>query len=92
MICLDRRTARLVAIGASVSANCHICLETSIKEARREKIVEKEIADAAQIGKMVRNCTASNMDEFASKIGLAFALRPSKGKASRSCPGVRHER
>ena len=48
---LDRQTARLIAVGASVAANCQPCLETVVAKARQEEIKEKDIVEAIEIGK-----------------------------------------
>jgi AhpD family alkylhydroperoxidase len=61
---LDDRTIRLIAVGASVSANCLSCLETNTAKARESGADEQEIAEAIVIGKMVRKGAASKMDKF----------------------------
>jgi AhpD family alkylhydroperoxidase len=62
---LDQKTLRLIAVGASVSANCQPCLETNAAEALKNGSDPQEIAEAIQVGKLVRQGAASKMDRFA---------------------------
>ena len=61
---LDENTKELIAIGASVSANCHPCVKYHIAKAREMKIDEAEIQQAVEVGKMVRKGAAGQMDEL----------------------------
>ena len=61
---LDRRMLHLIAVGASVSANCQPCLQINIDKARECGADESELADAVEVGKMVREGAASKMDAF----------------------------
>ncbi len=63
---LDERTLRLIAVGASVAANCQPCLQTCIATALEEGLSEPEIAEAINVGKMVRRGAVSKMDQFIS--------------------------
>lgn len=67
---LDQRILRLIAVGASISANCQACLETNAAEALKNGSDEQEIAQAIQVGKMVRQGAASKMDRFAQEQDL----------------------
>jgi len=60
---LDRRTAELVAVGASVSANCLPCVEVSVARAVRDGLDAREIAGAIEVGRRVRAGAAAKMDE-----------------------------
>jgi AhpD family alkylhydroperoxidase len=62
---LDQRTMRLIAVGASIPANCQACLEINAAEALKNGSDPQEIAEAIQVGKMVRQAAASKMDRFA---------------------------
>lgn len=62
---LDNRTLALIAVGASVSANCQPCLERNVSTARKCGAEDREITEAIEIGKRVRQGAASKMDEFA---------------------------
>jgi len=61
---LDEHIKELIAIGASVSANCHPCVKYHIAKAREMKIDESEIQQAIDVGKMVRKGAADQMDEL----------------------------
>jgi AhpD family alkylhydroperoxidase len=63
-VMLDSNVQELLAIGASVSANCHPCVKYHIAKAREMKIDESEIQQAVDVGKIVRKGAASQMDEL----------------------------
>lgn len=65
---LDPRTLALIAVGASVSANCQPCLERNASTAQRCGADPRQIAEAIDIGRRVRRGAASKMDEFALKL------------------------
>jgi AhpD family alkylhydroperoxidase len=62
---LDERTMRLIAVGASIAANCQACLQTHVTKAREEGIGEIDIVAAIEIGQMVRRGASSKIDKFA---------------------------
>jgi AhpD family alkylhydroperoxidase len=62
---LDQRITRLIAVGASIPANCQPCLEINTAEALKSGADLQEIAEAIQVGKLVRQAAASKMDRFA---------------------------
>jgi AhpD family alkylhydroperoxidase len=68
---LEEKTMRLIAVGASVAANCQPCLQTNVTKAIEEGIGEQEISDAIAVGKMVRRGAANKMDQFVTAINLA---------------------
>jgi AhpD family alkylhydroperoxidase len=61
---IDERIKELIAVGASVSANCHPCVEYHVAKAREMKIDEAEIQQAVEVGRMVRKGAAGQMDEL----------------------------
>ena len=61
---LDERIKELIAIGASVSANCHPCVKHHTAKAHELKIDEADIQQAIDVGKMVRKGAAGQMDEL----------------------------
>jgi AhpD family alkylhydroperoxidase len=67
---LDNRVKAFVAVGAAVSAHCQPCLESTLALARESGAEEQEIAEAIEIGKMVRRGAASKMDAFAAGLHL----------------------
>ena len=74
---LDARTASLIAVGASVTANCQTCLEINAARAARHGAEPPEIADAVEIGRKVRAGAAAKLDASAAGVGVAApAARP----------------
>ncbi len=61
---MDARIEELIAIGASITANCKPCLEYHVARARENGANDQEIAEAVAVGKMVRKGAASQMDKF----------------------------
>lgn len=80
---LDERTMRLIAVGASITANCQPCLQINTTQALQEGLSEEEIAEAIEIGKRVRKGAASKMDQFAASLNQAVPL--AAGAASEGC-------
>ncbi len=79
---LDDRTIRLIAVGASITANCQPCLETNMAKALQCGADDQDIAEAIEIGKMVRKGAASKMDKFAAGLNataVAVALPTTGG-------------
>ena len=68
---LDARTASLIAVGASVSANCQPCLEINTGRATKYGAEPPQIADAIEIGRKVRAGAAAKLDAFAAGLGAA---------------------
>jgi AhpD family alkylhydroperoxidase len=65
---LDNRITELIAIGASVTANCQPCLQYHIDKALESGASDLEIAQAIEVAKTVRKGAAAKMDQFASTI------------------------
>lgn len=61
---LDDRIKALIAVGASIAANCQPCLQSTSKMALESGADEREIAEAIEVGKRVRAGAASKMDKF----------------------------
>lgn len=82
---LDRRTARLIAVGASVAANCRPCMQIAVAKARESGAKAKEIAEAIEVGKSVRRGAASEMDRFVSSLKVAVPYSPSGADGGCGC-------
>ncbi len=65
---MDNRIKRLIAVGASVTANCQPCLQYNVSKAKEAGVDAQEITEAIEVGKMVRKGAAANMDKFASRL------------------------
>lgn len=62
---MNERIKKLIAIGASVGANCHPCLEYHVGRALEMGIDREEIEAAVEVGKAVRRGAAGSMDKLA---------------------------
>jgi AhpD family alkylhydroperoxidase len=65
----DRRTEELVAVGASVAANCAPCLRFHAREAQESGASAGEISAAIAVGRSVRQGAAEKVDEAAGAAG-----------------------
>ena len=65
---VDVKTKELIAIGASVSANCQPCVRFHLDKAKKLKIAPEDIQTALQVGAMVRGGAAGQMDQMLSEI------------------------
>jgi AhpD family alkylhydroperoxidase len=79
---LDHRTAELIAIGASVAANCRGCLEFHVCKAGQDGADKEAIGQAVDIGKMVRRGAAAELDRLAASLRAGEA-----GAATSGAPG-----
>ena len=61
---LDIKTKELIALGASVAANCHPCLQNHINKALQAGLTEQEIKYAIEVGVTVRSGAANSMDKL----------------------------
>lgn len=68
---LDNKIRELIAVGASVTANCHPCVQYHVNKALKSGADEQAISEAIEVGKMVRKGAAGEMDKF------LLSLRPS---------------
>ncbi|MFC1734577.1 carboxymuconolactone decarboxylase family protein [Candidatus Hydrogenedentota bacterium] len=74
---MDNKTKELIAVGASITANCLPCLQFHAGKAREYGADEQEILDAIETGKMVRQGAAGKMERFIPTLleGEAVATR-----------------
>jgi len=82
---LDRRIQRLIAVGASVSANCQPCLQINAGKAREDGADEAEIAEAIEVGRLVREGAASKLDKFAAGLSQAVPIGAAASADGCSC-------
>jgi AhpD family alkylhydroperoxidase len=54
----------LIAVGASVTANCQPCLIYHVKEARKYGADEESIQEAIEVGQMVKKGAMRKYNEF----------------------------
>jgi len=60
---MDEKLKEMIAIGASVTANCIPCIQYHFAKAREAGVTENEIKTAVQVGKMVRKGAAQKWDK-----------------------------
>lgn len=78
---LDRREGRLIAVGASITANCQPCLAINVSKALEAGADPQEVAEAIEVGRKVRAGAASKMDAFAATVNApAGASAPVEAK------------
>lgn len=65
---MDEKIKELIAIGASVTANCVPCAKFHTGKAREAGATEDEISDAVAMGRKVRAGAARIWDEEAAKL------------------------
>jgi len=65
---MEDKTKLLIAIGASLTANCQACLKTAITHALGAGVSKKEILEAIAIGRVVRRGAFGKMDKFSTKL------------------------
>lgn len=85
---MDERMKKLIAIGASVGANCHPCVEHHIGKALEMGLDKSEISEAAAVAKTVRKGAAASMDALVLKLldeGAPGECGGGGGKSSCCC-------
>ena len=65
---MEDKTKILIAVGASITANCQPCLKTAIAQAEQIGVEKKEIVEAIAIGRLVRKGAIGKMDKLASTL------------------------
>jgi AhpD family alkylhydroperoxidase len=74
---LDDKTKELIAIGCSVTANCHPCIKYHTKKAHDLGLDDDAIDQAIRVGKMVRKGAAGEMDKLLNELaGVAQTDTP----------------
>jgi AhpD family alkylhydroperoxidase len=82
---LENRTKALIAVGASLSANCRQCLEFTLALALESGASDREITEAFDIGKRVRQGAASRMDIFDASLNGAAELSATPSRDECGC-------
>ena len=82
---MDTKMKELIAIGASVTANCVPCLKFHLAKARDAGASEDDVNEAVRLGSMVRKGAAGTWDEEASKVLGQEAAGGESGSAKTSC-------
>lgn len=82
----DTRTTELIAIGASVAANCQACLQYHVDKARENEVAPEEIAEAIEVGRAVGRGAASGMKRFVSTLTAASSSAAAPIPQGCGCP------
>jgi hypothetical protein len=82
---LENRVLALIAVGASVAANCQGCLEHNIEASLKCGADVHEISVAIAIGKKVRQGAASKFDDFAAGLRNNFVSSASPKDGGCGC-------
>lgn len=61
---LDDHIRELIAVGASITANCQPCLEYHVARALESGATQEEVGEAIEVGKIVRRGAASKLDRL----------------------------
>ncbi len=80
---LDNHTKALIAVGASIAANCQPCLKNTAGMAQEAGADLEEIALAIEIGRQVRKGAAANMEEYITC--LCHETQTQSGVSESSC-------
>lgn len=80
---MDARTKELVAIAASVTANCQTCLEYHVAKAGQLGADDREVRESINIARVVRKVVAEKTDAFLAVVAPDDAAKPQP--AGKSC-------
>jgi AhpD family alkylhydroperoxidase len=61
---INEKTQELIALGASIAAQCQPCLKHHVAKARELGLGDEEIQQAMEIGRMVKLAAASAFREY----------------------------
>jgi len=77
----DSRLTELIAVAASVTANCQTCVAYHVERATAFGAERDEIAQAAEIGRLVRRGAAAELDHVVENLlqGRTAPGQPAKG-------------
>ncbi len=65
------QVAELVAIGASIGANCELCLRWHCQHARQIGVTDEDMARAVSVAQVVKDMPATRMTRLAERLGIA---------------------
>ncbi|MFA6147475.1 MAG: carboxymuconolactone decarboxylase family protein [bacterium] len=82
---LSEKVKELVAVGASITANCQPCLQYHAEKAFASGADPEEVKAAIEVGKRVRKGASAKMDAYSS--GLMEAAQVPEGTRKSACCG-----
>lgn len=65
---LDEKTKELIAVGASIAANCQSCLEYHVGEASRMGACSQDLDVAVAMGRLVQRGAQRKMEQVAATL------------------------
>ena len=71
---INDRIRELIAVGASLTANCQPCLQLHVEKAIAAGATAAEVAAAMEVGNRVKKGAVAKMETFAA--GLTAAVAP----------------
>lgn len=77
MSALDTKTREMVALAASIAANCRPCLQYHFKEAVKQGCTAQEIREIVKVAAMVKQRPVSDINELSAQ--LLNELEKAKG-------------
>jgi AhpD family alkylhydroperoxidase len=81
---LSEKVKELVAVGASITANCQPCLQYHSEKAQANGADSGEVKAAIEVGKQVRKGASAKMDQFSSSLKETQQV-PADEKKSACC-------
>lgn len=84
---MNDRIKELVAVGASITANCQPCLKYHTDKALEFGADAAEVAEAIEMGKRVRKGASAKMDEYASSVNSSCEKPAPAGATKSACCG-----
>ncbi len=78
---MDEKIRELIAVGASITANCQPCLKYHTDKALESGARPQDVAEAIEVGKRVRKGAAGKMDGFVSETVAAIGIGGEKESA-----------
>ena len=81
---LNEKVKELVAVGASITANCQPCLQYHVEKAQASGADSREVQAAIEVGKQVRKGASAKMDQFSSAMKEIVPV-PEETKKSACC-------
>lgn len=65
------QVAELVFVGASIGANCELCLRWHHKHARERGVSDRDMASAVSVAQMVKEMPARRVLALADRLGIS---------------------
>lgn len=84
---IDEKMKELIAVGASVSCNCHPCVKFHVDKAGKLGIEPEDIKEAIKVGVMVRSGAAGQMDKLLSESAEKMGVDIGDNSSGKQCCG-----